>query len=360
VGLHDLGPGSRPHPAAALAIGAVVLTSSLGAAAPAPVRGPMQTPLWAYAISPPIPPGVRPAPNPKRDDPTLMSLPGSQRRYTWAQVHDEFAPKSPPGVADWYPGDHPPMPPIVARGDAARKIRACGYCHQPEGGGRPENAPLAGLPPAYFVQQLKDMRSGRRTSAEPRKGNARLMEGYAKAMTEAEMETAARYFARSGRPSRLRVIETHVVPKTRPVVMMYQPLEGREAGRERLGRRLIETPADPLRVEDYRDPRQTYLVYAPPGSVAQGRTAVASGARGRSTPCATCHGAGLTGMDAAPPIAGRSPSYLARQLNDFRRRARRGPNAALMIDAAARLTDDDILVITAYLATLPPTARGRR
>ena len=78
------------------------------------------------------------------DDGTLRHLPGSKLAFTLTQVRDPFGP------ADWYPGDHPPMPEVVARG---RKpdVGACGRCHYPNGKGRSENAGLAGLPAAYFV-----------------------------------------------------------------------------------------------------------------------------------------------------------------------------------------------------------------
>ena len=58
---------------------------------------------WAYAITPPD--RVAPAPV---DDGTLHSLPGSDRQFTLDQIRARNRP------ADWYPGDHPNMPPIVA------------------------------------------------------------------------------------------------------------------------------------------------------------------------------------------------------------------------------------------------------
>src|SRR5690606_5425311 len=56
---------------------------------------------WAYAN----PPGqAAPAPV---DDGTRYTLPGSTRSFTLDEIRSRMAP------ADWYPGDHPPMPPIV-------------------------------------------------------------------------------------------------------------------------------------------------------------------------------------------------------------------------------------------------------
>ena len=48
-----------------------------------------------------------------------------------------------------------------------------------------------------------------------------------------------------------------------------------------------------------------------------------------------------------PAIAARSRSYNARQLNDFRKGMRNGSMAALMKPRAAKLTDTNILDITA-------------
>ena len=66
-----------------------------------------------------------------------------------------------------------------------------------------------------------------------------------------------------------------------------------------------------------------------------------------------CHGANMEGRAAVPGKAGRSPSYLARQLHDFQTGARRGPMAGMMKPAVAKLTASDIVNITAYLASLP-------
>ena len=68
--------------------------------------------------------------------------------------------------------------------------------------------------------------------------------------------------------------------------------------------------------------------------------------------CAGCHGAGLRGAD-APGIAGRSPSYLARQLYDFQQGTRHGEMAAAMQPVVAGLSSADIVNLTAYVASLP-------
>jgi cytochrome c553 len=70
--------------------------------------------------------------------------------------------------------------------------------------------------------------------------------------------------------------------------------------------------------------------------------------------CAACHGVRLQGLDEAPRLAGRSPTYLARQLFDLRAGARRGPAVARMAPAAAQLTNADIVDLAAYLGSLRP------
>ena len=75
---------------------------------------------------------------------------------------------------------------------------------------------------------------------------------------------------------------------------------------------------------------------------------------GKTIPCAICHGVELKGLGLVPPIAGRSPSYLTRQLYDIQSGSRHGDNAALMKGVVANLTDDDFIAITAYLASQTP------
>jgi cytochrome c553 len=54
-----------------------------------------------------------------------------------------------------------------------------------------------------------------------------------------------------------------------------------------------------------------------------------------------------------PRIAGRSPSYVMRQLYDIRA-GKRGGGAVLRSAVVAHLTDDDLVAISAYVASLSP------
>ena len=66
------------------------------------------------------------------------------------------------------------------------------------------------------------------------------------------------------------------------------------------------------------------------------------------------------GLGPVPGIAGRSPSYLARQMYDMQAGARRGEWTELMKPVVAKLTDEDFVNISAYVASLPPTASSSR
>ena len=159
-------------------------------------RAAANQPAWAYAIpAPPTPGAAAPAP-----DTSPKTLPGSTLTFTRQQISDGFGP------ADWFPGDHPPMPDIVAHGKRP-DVRACGLCHYPNGKGRQENAGISGLPVSYFIQTMNDFRDGLRKSAEPRKANTNLMAAYAKAMTPEEIRQTAEYFGAMKWTPWIRVVE---------------------------------------------------------------------------------------------------------------------------------------------------------
>lgn len=325
-------------------------------------------PLWAYAWTTPPKPGdtAAPIPPPTRalrptEDPEeqtrLRSVPGSAARYSLVDVRDSGH------VIDWFPGDHPPMPEVVRRGPAAMEAatRGCASCHLPNGRGRPENAPVAGLPLAYFLRQMQDFRNGLRASADPRKTNTPMMITLAVSATGAEIEAAARYFAAVPYDTPwIRVIESARVPRTKIVNQLFVPLES--ALTEPIDGRIIETPADEAQSELVRNPRSGFVAYVPPGALARGRVLAetgglrVSGAQvtpGPVTACVTCHGPRLLGVADVPPIAGRSPSYIARQLWDIQQGTRRGSGVALMKAAIAGLSPEDLVAVAAFVAAQP-------
>lgn len=239
------------------------------------------------------------------------------------------------------------MPNVVVHGRQPH-VRGCAMCHMPNGKGRPENAPVAGQPHAYIVQQLMDFKHGLRASADPRKLNTAQMIEAAKDMTDDEIKEAAEYFSSMPWTPWIRVVEAATVPKTRLTGNVFFPIP--DGGTEPIGKRIIEAPEDTTRFE-LRDPRSGFVAYVPPGSLKKGARLVASGG-GKTTPCGVCHGPDLKGLGPVPGIAGRSPSYLVRQLYDMQQGTRKGTWSPLMKPIVDNLTQDDMLAVAAYVASL--------
>ena len=336
----------------AFVVAAGVLAAQQGTATSAP-------PPWAYGFTaPPPPPGTPPpaaapaAPAAQAPpDESLKHLDGTTAAFTLAQIRDAFGP------ADWYPGDHPTMPDIVAHGKKP-DARACGLCHYPNGKGRAENAGVSGLPPSYFLQQLADFRGDVRKSADARKANTNIMTQIAKAMTDDEMKAAAQYFAAIPWTPWIKVVETNTVPKTRIQGGLFLKLEGNET--EPIGQRIIEVPDNTEHTELLRDPRSGFTAYAPVGAIKKGETLVTTGGAGKTTQCAVCHGADLQGLGPVPGLAGRSPSYIVRQLYDMQQGTRHGIWTDLMKPVVAKLTPEDMLNISAYTASRVPRPDARQ
>lgn len=296
-----------------------------------------EPPAWAYPVTPP---DFKPTP----DDGKMRKVPNSSAAYTLAQVRDPFL------APDWHPSDHPNMPEIVAHG---RKpdVPACGYCHRADGPGGPENASLAGLPYAYILQQMADFKNGSRSTALPKRAPQAWMIALAKTVTDDEVDQAARYFSALKPRQNIRVVESGRVPKTYVANWFLGVQQGKET--EPLGERIVETPEDVERFES-RDTHATFVAYVPVGSLAKGK-AIANGEWiGRTQGCNTCHGESLKGFDAAPSIAGRSPSYVVRQLYEMQTGVRAGKRAPFMKKPVASLTLDDMISVAAYLASLQP------
>ena len=306
-----------------------------------------QIPDWAYAIPPPPPPpapGVTPPPNPAATDTTLRTVPGSSKQVPRNRINQ----------TDWFPEDHPVMPSIVANGRTGDpNATACSLCHYPTGKGRPENASVASLPVSYFLQQLNDFRADVRKSAESRKANTARMALIAKSLTPEEMKQAAEYFGSMKWTPWIRVVETATVPKMKSNGGIWAPIEGEGAGKEPIGMRVMETPENPEQTEVLRNPRSGTIAYVPVGSVRKGEALVKTGGNGKTVACGTCHGPDLLGMGPVPGIAGRSPSYLARQMYDMQAGARNGEWTPLMKPVVAKLTSEDLVNIVAYVSGRP-------
>jgi cytochrome c553 len=335
-----------------------ILTCSLAIFAAAAVQAVAQHPSWAYGfVDPPPAAGAPAAPAapagggggggaaaPAPVDNTPLTVPGSDRKYTRQQANNAYGP------ADWFPNEHPTPPPIVTNGRMDAMINACGLCHYVGGHGRQENAGLAGLPYDYFVQTLMDFKNDNRHSADPRKANTNRMVGFAKAMTDEEIKAAAKYYSSIPWTQYIRVVESNTVPKTRGENGMFVKLPGNET--EPLGMRIIESPEDFDRTS-IRDPHSGFVAYVPVGSIKKGETLVRTGGNGKTVQCAFCHGPTLEGRGPVPGIAGRSPSYLGRQLYDMQAGTRKGVWTELMKPVVEKLTAEDMIDIIAYVSSRP-------
>jgi len=310
----------------ALTASAAVAVSA--ATAPPPRSG---VPDWLYPLNPPAPTQVAP------DDAKPIHVPDSDVAFTAAQLFNLFS------VPDWHPQAHAPMPDVVAHGRPP-KVFACGYCHMPRGQGRPENAPLAGLPAQYIIQQVEDFKSGARRGAVrtgylPTDGMVRVAEN----VTAEDLKAAADYFAAQRMTKRTRVVETARVPQMKDVGWMYTSQAG--SATEPLGQRLLEMTPD-LAAHEHRADGEIYIAYVPTGSLKRGKSLAAT--------CVACHGARLQGVGLVPPLAGRLPTYLVRQLVAFKTGARAGRTGEPMKAVVANLDVNKMIDVAAYAAWLNP------
>lgn len=319
--------------AVAAAAAAVVFISCVASAAPKTDPPPP----WAFIV---LQGGGDPPPTSK-----LITVPGSELHVTEKAADDPFA------VVDWFPDDHVSMPRVVAQGQRPR-LWACAYCHLATGVGDPASAALAGLPAAYIEQQLVEFRTGRRQCAVARTACAVAMPAVARAVSAADAKAAATYFSNLRYHPRIQVLEAAMVPKTR-YGSLY-PIRLASGGEEPLGLRILQMP-DNVALEEDDDWRVPVTAYVPPGSLARGKALVRSGAG--ALPCASCHGARLQGAGMVPPLAGRPPTYIVRQLYDIQYGYRRGAAVAPMLPEVAHLTAPDRIAIAAYLASLQPGAQ---
>jgi cytochrome c553 len=293
-------------------------------------------PDWAY------PAQDRNAPR-QQDDGQPKHVPGSDLSFTAREVGNFF------GIKDWFPNERPPMPDVVQNGRRP-DVRGCAGCHLPNGLGHPESADLAGLNPDYFFEQVKDFQSGKRHNVDPARSNG--MVTIAKAMTDDEIRSAAAYFASLKPTAWVKIREAETVPVTYVGggnMRFVKP----DAGTEPIAGRIIEVPEDAERVE-LRDPHSGFVAYAPAGSIKKGEALVTTGGNGKTVACAVCHGADLKGLGNVPAIAGLHPIYIVRQLLDIQQGARDGTATQLMKPVVAKLGQDDIVSIAAYVASKNP------
>jgi cytochrome c553 len=315
------------HFAAVLAFAMLLV---LVAGAQAPPQG--QRPSWAFLT-------------PDKDQPKVeeradgVKIPGSAKEYTEKQIDDLTNPP------DWFPEEHGALPKVVQGGPGSTAL-ACGSCHLMSGHGHPESADLVGLPVEYLVRQMADFKN--RTRIDPARMNA-----IANVTSEEDSRKAAEWFAALKPSGWVKVVEADTVAKSYVSTKGRMRLPLPAGGTEPLGKRIIELPQDPERATS-RDPHSGFIAYVPPGSIVKGEALAKSGGSGKTVACSICHGDDLKGLGDVPRIAGLHPVYIVRQLYAFQGTDYSGTSAALMKKVVQKLTEDDMIAIAAYAASLAP------
>ena len=175
----------------------------------------------------------------------------------------------------------------------------------------------------------------------------------AKVLSDAEAKSAANYFA-SLKPA----VGFNKVVETDTVAASYVGAGGMrfatpDGGHEPIGSRIIVLPQDDPRARTLRDPKSGFIDYVPKGSIVQGAELMAGG-DGKTVACTICHGPTLKGLGEVPPITGRPATYIFRQLNDMKTGNRKGGWVELMKQVVEKLSDDDMIALSAYLGSLDP------
>lgn len=185
-----------------------------------------------------------------------------------------------------------------AAGDAAAgqtKSATCVACHGPDGNSPADLYPkIAGQHPAYMKKQLLEMKA----AATGQTGRvAPIMGPMAMPLSEQDMDDLSAYFASQAR-----------------------------------------TP-----------------IPVPDDVVEQGRALYMGGDMSRGlAACIACHGPRGEGLAQAkyPNLTGQHPAYIKSQLEAFRAGSRDNDPNSMMRDVARKLTDNDIKVLSQYVAGL--------
>ena len=91
-------------------------------------------------------------------------------------------------------------------------------------------------------------------------------------------------------------------------------------------------------------------------TLSRGQTLTTTGDSQKGVPaCIACHGNGLTGMEPGiPGLVGLRPTYIAAQLTRWRVGERQAAEPDCMKRIASRMSDADILAVSAWLARVKP------
>jgi cytochrome c553 len=293
---------------------------------------------WAY----PVAPQGLPQPDPAKKFQAKGTTTGME--LTMREINNAFGPP------DWFPNEHPTMPSIVKNGRPPH-VRACMLCHLPHGNGHPESASISGLSAEYITEQMHEFRDGNRMN-----NRAPVMIEMAKDITEAELKEAADYFASIPKDKQrwIKVIESATAPANHVGNGGMRFLTEGSTETVPIPPNMIYEIASDAEGAELRDQHASFLAYVPQGSIEKGKELAMTGGNGKTVQCAICHGADYRGIGNVPRLAGRAPYYMVRQLADMRSGARHGKAMALMVQVAANLTDEDIVNLMAYMASLDP------
>ncbi|GGC04151.1 cytochrome c [Marinobacterium zhoushanense] len=181
---------------------------------------------------------------------------------------------------------------IVMQGDGQGGA-PCLACHGSDGAGNDGAGfpRLAGLDAGYLAAQLRDYREGRRISA--------VMAPNASRLNDQQIEDVAAYYT---------VQTLAVTPAELPADLLAK------------GEQLVK-----------QGDWDNYIV-----------------------PCETCHGPGAQGVGATfPGLSGQHSTYLRQQLEAWKNGTRNNDPNQLMLAIAARLSDEQIQAVSAYLSQQP-------
>ncbi|MFC0446203.1 c-type cytochrome [Pseudidiomarina halophila] len=189
---------------------------------------------------------------------------------------------------------------FAATGDAEagkEKSQVCAACHGPTGSSPSDMYPkLNGQHASYLAKQLHDYKLAAETGGEEGRANA-IMQGQVASLSDQDIADLAAYFA-------------------------------------------SQDPMQDVAPEDVVEPGQEFYLG---GDEERGITA-----------CVACHGPRGDGMALAvfPDISGQHPAYLKTQLEMFRSGERANDMNGMMRDIAAKLTDEDIELLSQYMSGL--------
>ena len=98
---------------------------------------------------------------PRPEDGILRRVPGSTATYSVTQLGDRFI------APVWHPGDHPPLPQIVAEGRKPN-VFACGFCHRADGQVDRRTPVLRAFPRLISSNKWPITRAASRTTSVPK------------------------------------------------------------------------------------------------------------------------------------------------------------------------------------------------